>query len=192
MVLVAEQVKQRKKLFTVDEYHKMGEVGIIHPDERVELIEGEIFTMAAMGRPHRAGLLRLNKILSKELGELATVGIQVPIILDDLSEPEPDVSLLIPRADYYAGIDPNPKDVYLLIEVSHTTLDYDHDKAITYSKSGIKELWIVNITADLIEVYRDPSAQGYQTVLEFRRGDSISPLAFPDLVLSVDELLGID
>ncbi len=190
MVLVAEQVKQGKKLFTVDEYHKMSEVGILHPDERVELIEGEIIYMAAMGTPHKSGLIRLARICFKNLGERASITIQVPIILNDLSEPEPDISLLVFDPDDYSEIPPQAKDVYLFIEVSHTTLDYDHDKAITYSKSGIKELWIININADLIEVYRDPTDKGYQTFMEFRRGESISPLAFPDLVITVDELLG--
>lgn len=179
-----------RKTFTVYEYHRMVEVGIIHEDDRVELIEGDIFYMAPMGSLHRKCLMRLSNIF-KYLRERTLFVMQMPITLNQTSDPKPDVMLLVPSPDAYTKVDPKPQDVLLLIEVSLSTIKHDPQKAILYGKAGIIELWIVNLEARLVEIYREPTDRGYASIQEFRPGENISPLAFPDLGISVDEILGI-
>jgi len=188
MSLVA--TKPLRKKFTVEEYHKLGEVGIIGPDERTELIDGDIILMAPMGSRHFSRLIRLDRIFSKLLNDSAFVVMQGPVRLNGQFEPEPDISILKPRDDDYEDRLPQPQDVHLLIEVSVTTVGYDRNiKSVRYSQAGILELWIVDINAELVEVYRNPSVNGYESIQQFRRGDTISPLAFPDIAISVDDIL---
>ncbi len=182
-------VATRKK-FTVEEYHKLGEVGIIGPDERTELIDGDIILMAPMGTRHLSCLIRLNRIFPSLLNNCAFVVMQSPVRLNGGLEPEPDLSILKLREDCYRDQLPQPQDVYLLIEVADTTINNDRNvKSVLYSQAGIIELWIVDIRAELVEVYRNPGSNGYESIQQFRRGNSISPLAFPDLVIRVDEIL---
>jgi len=188
MSLVATE--QSRKKFTVEEYHKLGEVGIIGPDERTELIDGDIILMAPMGSRHFSRLIRLVRIFPKLFNDRASVAIQGPVRLNNGLEPEPDLSILKYREDDYEDLLPQPQDVYLLIEVSVTTVEYDrNEKSVLYSQAGILELWIVDVNAELVEVYRNPSVNGYESIQQFRRGDTISPLAFPDIAISVDDIL---
>lgn len=135
-----------RRLFTVEEYHKMAEAGIFTEDDRVELIEGEILEMSPIGRIHAAHVKRLNKLFNQRLGDRVLVGVQDPVILSDFSEPEPDLSLLQPRADFYEAGHPQPEDIFLLVEVANSTVETDqYVKVPTYAKSGIVEVWLVNI-----------------------------------------------
>ncbi len=188
-------VATRKK-FTVEEYYKLGEVGILGPDERTELIDGDIVLMAPMGSRHASCIDRLVVIFFDALGKRATIRSQSPIRLNGQLEPQPDLSILGFRTDCYRESHPQPQDIYLLIEGAYcntpvlTTIDNDHNvKSVLYGRAGIIELWIVDIGAELVEVYRNPSINGYESVQQFRRGESISPIAFPDLVISVDAIL---
>jgi len=190
MIAVATATTPTRKKFTVEEYHQLGELGIIGPDERTELIDGDIMLMAPMGILQFGCLIRLNRIFSKRLNDSAFVVMQGPVRLNGQFEPEPDLSILTPREDCYRHQLPQPQDVYLLIEVSVTTVEYDrNEKSVLYSQAGIIELWIVDVKAELIEVYRNPGPNGYESIQQFRRGNSISPLSFPDIVISVDDIL---
>ncbi|MCL1465762.1 Uma2 family endonuclease [Argonema galeatum] len=180
-----------KRLFTVKEYHLMVDAGILKEDDRVELIKGEIVQMSPIGRFHAACVKRLIRLFSQLLGELAIIGAQDPVELDDLSEPQPDLALLRIRADFYQSGHPQPEDILLIIEVADTTVESDREVKIPlYASSGIMEVWLVNIPAQCIEVYRQPSANGYQNVQIFQRGKSIFVEAFPDVNFTVDEILG--
>ena len=187
----AMSIQVAKRLFTVDEYYRMAEAGILAPDDRVELIEGEIIRMSAMGCPHMACIDRLAKQFFRCVGDLAIVRIQGPVRLSDYTEPEPDVSLLKPRADYYETAHPGPADVLLIVEVSHSSLEFDQVvKQRIYVEAGIPEYWILNLPGQSIVTHRDPSQGKYLKVEEFPRGQILTPRAFPDCAMAVDEVLG--
>ncbi|WP_449416730.1 Uma2 family endonuclease [Phormidium nigroviride] len=184
-------VQMQKRLFTVKEYHLMGEAGILGEDDRVELIEGEIIQMAAIGTRHASCVNRLARRFSLIPEDLTTFAIQNPIQLAEKTEPQPDVVLLQPRADYYATAHPMPSEVLLLVEVSDSTIDFDRDvKVPNYASSGIREVWLWDLEANCLEVYREPMANGYGLMQRFERGEMVSPLAFPDFNVSVDLILG--
>ncbi len=174
--------------FTVNDYHRMGEAGILHEDDRVELIEGELVEMAAIGTRHFSCVNRLNRLLVMNLGEEAIVSVQNPVRLDEHTEPQPDLTIIRPR-DYTESL-PVPEDVLLLVEVSDTTLAYDHGvKLPLYARAGIGEVWIVNLPAETIEVYAEPSTDGYRHTEHKRRGQTLEPIALPGLIPTVDEIL---
>jgi Uma2 family endonuclease len=177
--------------FTRAEYHKMVEAGILHEDSPVELIEGEILEMSPIGRRHRSCVDRVAAQFFDGLRGRAIVRVQSSVVLGEGAEPEPDVALLRPRADYYGDEDETPEDVFLIVEVADTSEAYDRlTKAPMYARYGIPELWIVNLNRDQIVAYRDPKATGYATTQVYRRGESITPLAFPDLSIPVVNILG--
>ncbi|MDB9510406.1 Uma2 family endonuclease [Kamptonema animale CS-326] len=184
-------VQMQRRLFTVQEYHLMGEAGILGEDDRVELIEGEIIQMAAIGTRHASCVNRLARRFSLIPEDLTTFAIQNPIQLAERTELQPDVVLLQPRADYYATAHPMPSEVLLLVEVSDSTIDFDRDvKVPNYARSGIREVWLWDLEANCLEVYRLPTANGYSSMQRFERGEMVSPLAFPDFNVSVDLILG--
>ncbi len=189
MIAVATAITPTRKQFTVEEYYKLSELGMLG-DGRTELIDGDIIYMAAMGSRHIRGLIRLIKIFPKLLDDRALIAARIPVRLNGKLVPEPDLLVLKLRDDDYGDLLPQPQDVYLLIEVADTTIDHDRNvKSVSYSKAGIIELWIVDIEVKIIEVYRQPSANGYESIQQFRCGETISPLAFPDIVISVDDIL---
>ena len=177
--------------FTVDQYHRMGEADIFDPDCRVELVNGEIFKMSPID-PWHAGIVDwLNHRFSTGLVGRAIVRVQNPTIVDRRSEPEPDVMLLRPREDFYRRAHPTPDDTLLIVEVANTSLAHDLGRKLPlYARTGILEVWIVNRRDDAVDVFRDPTADGYRDHSVRGRGDHVAPAAFPDLRLSVDELLG--
>jgi Uma2 family endonuclease len=180
-----------RRLFSVDEYYRMAEAGIFGPDERVELIDGEIIEMAAMGSRHATKVRRLMRRFIVHLGDRAIVSVQSPIRLSSLAEPEPDIAILRPREDEYDGSHPGPGDVLLLIEVADTSLSYDRGRKLPlYAREGVPETWLVDLLHEQIEVYRRPEHGRYQDVEKFARGARLSPLSFSDLSISVDEILG--
>lgn len=185
-------VTLRRRRFTLEEYHRMGEAGILHEDSRVELIEGEIVEMAPIGSRHAATVARISSLFTTLLGNRAVVWPQNPLLLSVLvSEPQPDVMLLAYRADFYAGALPEPSDVLLLIEVADSSLAYDRrTKTPLYGRAGVPEVWLVDVEAARVELYRQLGATGYADVRSPARDERISPLAFPDLVVTPAELLG--
>jgi Uma2 family endonuclease len=184
-------VKMQRRLFTVQEYHLMAEAGVFGEDDRVELIEGEIIVMAAIGTRHASCVRRLIRQFRQIPEELAILDAQNPIQLTERTEPQPDVVLLQFRADYYATAHPMPHEVLLLVEVSDSTVDFDRTvKVPNYARTGIQEVWLWDLEANCLEVYREPTANGYALVQKFWRGQQVSPLAFPEFEVSVNLILG--
>lgn len=177
--------------FTVQEYHRLAEAGLFTEDDRVELIEGDILDMSPIGSRHAACVKRLIRLLDRRIGERAIVAAQDPIQLDDRSEPQPDVALLKPRSDFYAAHHPRAAEVFLIIEVAETSVDYDRAvKVPLYARFGIPEVWLVNVAEDVVEVYRTPSAEGYREMQPLPRGTRVSLEALSNLELTTDEILG--
>ena len=170
-------------LFTVDDYHRMGEAGIFADAGRVELIEGVVASLSPVGPRHFATILRISRLLAKAVGERATLSIQGPIRLAPRSEPEPDVAVLKPRADDYEQGLPGPSDIFLLVEASDSTLARDRDvKAPLYAKHGIREYWLIDLDSQRVLVHRDPLPAEF-------RWHSIQPVG-ADAVLDVAALPG--
>lgn len=185
---MAVQVVPRR--FSVDEYHLMARAGILHKDDRVELLEGEIGEMAPSGSRRAACVDRLTRVLSEGLGRSAIVRVQGPIRLGEHSEPQPDVTLLKPRDDFYADATPGPEAVLLLIEVSETTQEYDRQvKVPLYAKWGVPEVWLVDLQGRRIHVYQDSAPDGYRRARAAEEGQSLSPLAFPEFGLAVEDVI---
>ncbi len=181
---------QTKHRFSVKEYYRMAETGVLRPDARVELLNGEIIDMSPIGPFHGGVVSRLTRLFNKLSKNRWLVWPQNPLRLDDHSEPEPDVMLLKPAADDYVSQHPQPDDVFLLIEVADSTLDYDQtEKLPAYGRAGIAEVWIVNLNDLAVEVYREPHFTGYGRKTIVRAGDILAPLAFPDAAVDVAELL---
>jgi hypothetical protein len=184
-------VELQRHRFTRHEYHRMAQTGILKPGARVELIDGEIIDMNPIGRRHKAGVDRLNRILVPNVGNAAIVRVQSSIVLGDYGEPEPDLTLLRFRADFYADADETPEDILLVVEVADTSEAYDRrTKAPQYARFGIRELWIVDVNRELLTRYLDPAEDGYGTTRVYRRGEALSPLAFPELMIAVNDILG--
>src|SRR5437016_9243314 len=180
-----------KKLFTVEEYQRMGEAGIFHPEARLELIEGEIIEMSPPGNPHIGCVNRATALFSARLAGKVIVSVQNAVRLSRYTELQPDIVLARPRADYYGGKRITPEDTLLVIEISDTTLRYDRNRKMPlYAKSGVSELWIENLQEDLVLVYRKPGPETYSTSLTFHRGELISLAAFPEVLFKIEELLG--
>ena len=153
----AAPILEAMHLFTVDDYHRMGEAGIFAGAGRVELIEGVIASLSPVGPRHFAVVLRVSRLLAKAVGEQATLSIQGPVRMAPRSEPEPDVAVLKPRADDYEHGLPGPRDVLLLVEVSDATLARDRDvKVPLYAAHGIPEYWLIDLDARKVLVHRDP------------------------------------
>ena len=180
-----------RRRFTVKEFHHMGEAGILTEDDRVELIDGEIVHMTPIGSRHAACVKRFIRLLTTAVGDRAIVAAQDPVVLGPDSEPQPDVALLRPRPDFYAGGHPGPEDVWLLVEVTDTTAPFDRTvKVPLYARAGIPEVWLVDLAAQSVEVYRRPSASGYAEVQRLTRGHRLTCGAFPDRSVTVDQVLG--
>jgi Uma2 family endonuclease len=177
--------------FTVAEYQRMGQVGIFSEDDRVELINGEIVKISPIGEPHASCVGRLTQTLILLLRRRVIVWTQNPIVLDDYSEPQPDLAILRPRADFYRQAHPRPEDVLVVIEVSDTTLEYDRKvKVPLYASAGIPEMWLVNIPEERVEVYSDPAGGEYQTARSYARGRRLQSHTLASLRVSVSKVLG--
>ena len=174
---------------TVDEYEQMVESGILTENDRVELIRGEIVAKMPIGPRHAASVKRLIRLFPKRLGDNAIVGSQDPVRLID-SEPEPDITLLRPRPDFYASGHPRPSDILLIIEVADSSLDDDRTIMLPlYAEAGIAEFWIVNIPEELLEVYRGPQPDGtYRDMTKLGRGQSTGILGLPGIIVAVDDM----
>jgi Uma2 family endonuclease len=180
-----------KKLFTVDEYHRMWDAGIFPYHKRYELIRGEIIEMPPPKPPHSGRVNRLNHLFMTRLRDSALVAVQNPSSIDDMSEPVPDILLLKPRADFYSERHPVPADILLAIEVSNTTLRFDTKvKAPLYAEAGICEYWILNIPKNVLEVRSDPVNGVYTRHEILKYGQSVSAGAFPEVSFRVEDILG--
>ncbi|MCX2726878.1 Uma2 family endonuclease [Thermomicrobium sp. 4228-Ro] len=179
-------------LFTVDDYHRMAEAGILGTDDRVELIEGEVVEMSPIGRRHQACLDRMTALFSTRLAGRAIVRIQGPVRLSHVSEPQPDLVLSRPRADSAASVDARPEAVLLLVEVTGASVTYDHEvEAPWFAPAAVAEYWILDLRHDRLLVLGDPDpgAGRYARVDQLARDERIAPLAFPDVEIRVADLL---
>jgi Uma2 family endonuclease len=187
----AEDTGPVPHLFTVDEYDKMGEAGIFDEDSRVELIDGVIYDMPPIGPEHAGSVDDLGDGLKDRLGCRVIVRRQNPVRVANRSEPRPDLTVVRYRPDYYRSGHPTPDDILLIVEVSDTSLSHDRNtKGSDYARAGLREYWIVDLAHDVLLVHRNPSKGQYQTVGLLARGESITPVAFPDVTIAVSDVLG--
>ncbi|WP_414625267.1 Uma2 family endonuclease [Calothrix sp. CCY 0018] len=178
------------RLWTVKEYHRMAEAGIFDEDERVELLEGKIIWMSAIGTAHRSAVGRTDYLLKNLLENRAWVSIQDPIQLDDYSEPEPDIAVVKIDALDYADHHPTPDEVYLVIEVADTTFKKDCEtKGKAYAAAGIVDYWVLDVINRQLHVFRDIGENGYKSEVILKENESISPLSFPHLKIDILEML---
>lgn len=176
--------------FSVDDYEQMIERKILTEEDRVELIHGEIIDKMPIGPKHAATVNKSTNVFARILGEKVIVSSQNPVHLAD-SQPEPDITLLRPRADFYASKNPQPKDVLLLTEVSDSSLDFDREvKLPMYAQAGIVEFWLINLAEDTLTVHRQPTPEGeYRWTQTYRRGQTVEIEAFPGVIFAVDQLI---
>jgi Uma2 family endonuclease len=185
-----EFLPERRK-FNVDEYLRMGEEGIIEPEEHVELIDGEIIVMCPIGNRHSGCVTILTNALAVALAGRALVSPQNPLRVSRHSEPQPDLTLVRPRADGYTRAHPKPADVLFAIEVMESSARYDRGVKIPmYARAGVPEVWLVDLNRDQVETYRQPQGDAYAECRVFGRGEMFGPAAFPDVLLRVDDVLG--
>ena len=177
--------------FNVDQYYRLAEAGVLQPDDRVELIEGEIIRVPPIGSPHAARVTRISYILRDVFERRAIISVQDPVRLDDFSEPVPDVALLQPREDFYAAQHPTPKDVLLIVEVSDSTTFTDRNvKVPLYARAEIPEVWLVNLPKQVIEVYSEPAEGKYQKAKTFSLDEVLTSPTLANLSLRVEEIIG--
>jgi Uma2 family endonuclease len=179
-----------KRRFTVDEYYRMAEAGILSVQDRVELIDGEIVTMTPIGARHNACVNHATRALMRTAGDDAIVQSQGSVRLDRFSEPEPDVVLLRPRPDFYTARLPGAADILLIVEIADASISYDRDvKAVLYAEAGVAEYWLANLNENVLWSYSSPERGAYQGVEALRRGQAIAPKLLPVCVVPVDAFL---
>ncbi len=179
-----------RRLFTVREFHQMADAAIFGDDDRLELLRGDIIQMTPIGSRHAACVSRLNRFLGQSIGDQFIVRVQDPVRLNDYSEPQPDLAVVKARDDFYRDRHPGPAEVLLVIEVADTSAEIDRtDKALLYAQSGIPELWVVDLTATTVHVYREPAASGYSIHETLNPGRSLPSIVMPSVQLRVDDVL---
>jgi Uma2 family endonuclease len=177
--------------FTVEEYEQMAEAGVVASDVRLELLDGEVVEMSPIGSLHAACVKRLHLLLTEAIGRRAVIGVQDPTVVGSHSEAQPDISVLRWKDDFYAAAHPRSDDVLLLVEVADTSVASDRRaKVPIYAVGGIAECWLVDLNAEVVEVYRRPVGGIYKERRDAARGETVCPTAFPDVTLAVDDILG--
>ena len=176
---------------TVADYYRMAEVGILAPDARVELIDGEIIDMAPPGSLHAAAVHRLNEACHRAVKGRATVLVQNPIRLNEYSEPQPDLALLRRREDFYSERHPRPADVLLVIEIADTSLRFDREtKTPLYALHGVPELWLVDLRGMRLVRHRVPKEGAYTLVDEPHVGAALEASALSGVAIDLRGLFG--
>jgi Uma2 family endonuclease len=181
----------RRHWLTVDDYYRMAEVGILDPEARVELIEGEIIDMAPPGSPHAATVHYLNEVLMKAVEGRANVLVQNPVRLSRYSEPQPDLALLRRRLDFYRERHPQPADVLLIVEIAASSLRFDRRKKVPlYARHGIPETWLVDLGGRRLVRYRAPQQAAYTLVDEPDINAALDVSALSRVVVDLHRLFG--
>ena len=184
---MAVEIERSRRLFTADEFEQMAKAGVFREDERLELIDGEIVEMSPIGPGHGTCVAILNKRLVIGVGDRSLVWIQSAARMAIRSVPQPDLALLRPRS--YRRANPRPEDILLVVEVAESSLRYDRTRKLElYASAGIREYWVVSVDDEWVEVYRSPEDNRYRESRRLRRGDTIAPLTFPDVVIAVAEI----
>jgi len=184
------ELAPQKHNVSVSEWHKMGEYNIFPPDARMELIEGEIIDMAPIGPSHAGCVRNLIELFSTQKGKVAILDVQNPVLLGNASEPEPDLALLRPASHFYRERHPTAEDIFLLIEVSDTTVKHDREKKIPlYARNGIFESWLVDLNEFQVEVYLNPTANGYLNKRVFDTGKILIPKRLSHIEIPVSNIL---
>lgn len=176
-----------RRRFTVAEYYKLAEAGILTEDDRVELIRGDLIEMTPIGLRHSETVDLAADVLKSRLSDRARVKVQNPIHLAEDTEPQPDLTVC--QAREYLENHPTPADIFLVVEVADSSIERDRAKLLVYARAGVRELWLVDLTTDTIEVYREPAPDGYRLVRRVLRGDMLTVEAFPDVHIPVTEIL---
>lgn len=178
----------RHKL-SIEDFHQMGQAGILREGSRVELIDGELIDMAPIGSLHASVVSTLSMFFARQVGEHAFVSTQNPLSLPPDSEPQPDLALLKPRADRYRDALPSGQDVLLVIEVAYTTADYDREiKLPLYARHAVPEVWLIDLVSGTFEMHREPTAKGYRQLLRPARGEAITPALIANVRLPLSEI----
>jgi Uma2 family endonuclease len=184
-------VQFQKHCFSVGDYHRMAEVGLLSEGSRVELIDGEIIEMSPIGSTHGGTVKRTSAFLHRKLGDSGIVSVQDPIRLNDFSEPQPDLALLMPRRDFYSNCHPTPENVLVVIEVADCSVNYDRNvKLPLYARAGIPEVWLMVLPKDVIEVHWQPKNGKYQKIQRVKRGKTLISQTIPSFSCKVEDLLG--
>jgi Uma2 family endonuclease len=177
--------------FSREAYHRMFETGMLSNEKRYELIDGEVVMMSPLGPSNSSIISRLAEFLVKQLPEKLQCRVQLPIVVDDHSEPEPDLAVVNRREDDYRHYHPKPSDVVMIVEVSTTSLNFDlKTKQQLYAKSKIAEYWVVDVERGMLVVHRQPGVDGYTQRQEFDANSIVAPLAAPNCQLDLRKLLG--
>jgi Uma2 family endonuclease len=175
---------------TVAEYHRMLEVGILYDREPVELLDGQLIAMPPEGPPHVSTVMALTELFVQRFAGRAMLRPGNPVELDDTSEPQPDVTLVHRHDDWYKSGHPGPADVFLVVEVSMSSLAYDRGQKLrAYARNGIPELWIVDLVHGHVEVHAEPHDLGFASSTVVERDGTIAPRAFPDDAIDVASFL---
>jgi Uma2 family endonuclease len=176
--------------FTRQQYHRLADVGILQSNERMELLGGRIFPHPPIGPRHAAVVNVIQQTLERQIGERALVRVQSPLAIDDFTEPQPDLMLLKPQADFYRNAHPTPADVLLVVEVASTSADFDRGpKLQQYAAAGINEYWVVDLNRNVLIVHRRPMDSEYGDIIQHLRDATIAPQTFPDATLAVADVL---
>lgn len=191
MIVQSETTRDVTRLrFTREQYHRMGEVGIIGPDDRVELLDGEVVVMSPIGPLHGAAVAYLNREFVRLAGDEALLFPQNPVALSEWSEPQPDLMLLRPRDDFYQTGHARPEDVLLLVEVADTSASRDRGvKLRLYAEAGIAEYWVVDLGRREIIVYQDPRDGEYRETRHCAATEAVAPAALPNCPVRLVGLL---
>lgn len=190
-VLAVENPVRRHMPISVELYHYMAEKGMFEPDERVELIDGEIFTMSPVGSLHVRCVNFLTRALSRMLGDEYLVSVQNPIVSSNDTEPQPDVTILLSNSDLFKNQLPTGNDTVIVIEVADTSASFDRNRKFPkYAQAGIPEAWLIDLKRDVVEIHSDPGSSGYGDVQSFRRGERAVSKMIDTIDLSVDDILG--
>lgn len=176
---------------SVELYHYMADQGMFAPDERVELIDGEIFTMSPVGSLHVRCVNYLNDFLVRKLGDGFLVSIQNPIVSANDTEPQPDLTILRRASDLYISTLPTGRDTMIVIEVADTSASFDRNRKFPkYAQAGIPEAWLIDLKRDAVEIHTEPGPNGYGVVRTLRRGDMLASTTIPEIEVSIEDILG--
>ena len=188
-------INQNPKLrqITVEEYDSMIANGIFDTNDKIELLDGVIIEKMPKGTKHSSATDRASRVFNKVIGDKLLVRNQNPIWLDIFSEPEPDIVLASPKADDYDESHPTPNEIYLVMEISDSTIYFDRNaKWLAYAKAGIRQYLLLNVQDRTIEDYREPNADGYQSKQTLRAGQTFTLNDFPEIVFQVADFLPVE